>query len=299
MKRRFTTLDVFTAERFAGNPLAVVQDGEGLDAKVMQAIAREFGLPETVFVLPAADPLHAARVRIFTPASELPFAGHPTVGCAALLGLTKDPTKPQPLTLEEQIGLVRCHVTPRAKDIAHARFELPVLPRKMAWQPDIVAVSAALGVSPDDIDERRFKLEKWSAGVDMFMVPVKGPGVLATVRPEVSKWEAAFGPSGPRAVYVFCAQGELPAKSYRARMFAPLLGVHEDPATGAAAAAFAGALTVHGGLAAGTHQIVIAQGREMGRPSTIQLEMQLDRDQLVAGSIAGDAVMVTQGMLSA
>ncbi len=91
MQRRFYTLDVFTEERFAGNPLAVVQDGDGLDARCMQAIAREFNLPETVFVLPAADPAHTARLRIFTPAMELPFAGHPTVGCAVLLGLLSIP----------------------------------------------------------------------------------------------------------------------------------------------------------------------------------------------------------------
>ena len=299
MKRRFTTLDVFTAERFAGNPLAVVQDGEGLDAKVMQAIAREFGLPETVFVLPAADPSHAARVRIFTPATELPFAGHPTVGCAALLGLLSSPSQPKALILEEQIGLVRCHVDPRGSEIAHARFELPVLPRKMDWDANMAAVSAALGVSPSDIDAPRFKLEKWSAGVDMFMIAVNGPAVLAAVRPDISRWEDAFGKSGPRAAYVFCPQGALPANIYRARMFAPLLGIPEDPATGAAAAAFAGVLTVHGRLGAGVNNIVIEQGHEMGRPSTIHLEMQVDRAQLVACSIAGDAVIVTQGTLSA
>ncbi len=298
-KRRFTTLDVFTGERFAGNPLAVVQDGEGLDPQRMQAIAREFGLPETVFVFPAADPAHTARLRIFTPATELPFAGHPTVGSAALLGLLNDPAQPRALILEEQIGLVRCEVTPRGNEIAHARFELPVLPRKMAWEPDIAAVSAALGILPTDIDGARFTLEKWSAGVDMFMIAVNGPAVLAAVRPDISRWEDAFGKSGPRAAYVFCPQGALPANIYRARMFAPLLGIPEDPATGAAAAAFAGVLTVHGRLGAGVNNIVIEQGHEMGRPSTIHLEMQVDRAQLVACSIAGDAVIVTQGTLSA
>jgi trans-2,3-dihydro-3-hydroxyanthranilate isomerase len=130
-KRRFATLDVFTAERFAGNPLAVVRDAEDLEPKLMQAIAREFGLPETVFVLRAGDPAHAAWMRIFTPAAELPFAGHPTVGCVALLGLMTSPAQPRDLTLEEEIGLVRCHVEPRGKDVAHARFDLPALPRKL------------------------------------------------------------------------------------------------------------------------------------------------------------------------
>jgi trans-2,3-dihydro-3-hydroxyanthranilate isomerase len=299
MKRRFTTLDVFTGERFTGNPLAVVQDSEGLDPQIMQAIAREFGLPETVFVFAAADPGHTARLRIFTPATELPFAGHPTVGCAVLLGLLNNPKEPRALTLEEQIGIIRCHVTPRGNEIAHARFEVPVLPRKMAWEPDTSAVAAALRISPNDIDGARFKLEKWSAGVDMFMIAVSGPAVLAAARPDISRWEDAFGKAGPRAAYVFCSQGALPAKTFRARMFAPLLGIHEDPATGAAAAAFAGVLTVHGGLGAGSHKIIIEQGHEMGRPSMIHLEMQMDGARLVAASIAGDAVIVTQGTLNA
>jgi len=295
MKRRFATLDVFTAERFAGNPLAVVQDGEGLEAKLMQAIAREFGLPETVFVLRAGDPAHTARVRIFTPAAELPFAGHPTVGCAALLGLLASPVQPTDLTLEEQIGLVRCHVVPRGKDIAHARFELPALPRKLEWEPDAAAVAAALGISAGDIDAARFRLEKWSAGVDMFMIAVNGVDVLGGVRPDLSRWENAFGKSGPRAVYVFCPQSASPTTTYRARMFAPLLGIPEDPAT---AAAFPGVLAAHGGLGTGKHDIVIEQGREMGRPSTIHLEMQIENNRLVAAAIAGDAIIVAEGMLS-
>jgi trans-2,3-dihydro-3-hydroxyanthranilate isomerase len=299
MKRRFTTLDVFTRERFTGNSLAVVQDGEGLDPPLMQVIAREFGLPETVFVLPAAEPAHTARLRIFTPATELPFAGHPTVGCAALLGLLSSPEEPRDLILEEQIGIIRCHVIPRGKEIAHARFELPVLPRQLAWEPDRPAIAAALRISPNDFDDARFSLEKWSAGIDMFMIPVNAPAVLASVRPDVSRWEDAFGKAGPRAAYVFCPQGALPATTFRARMFAPLLGIHEDPATGAAAAAFAGLLTMHGELGSGSHEITIEQGQEMGRPSVIQLEMQVDGARLLASSIAGDAVIVMQGTLSA
>jgi trans-2,3-dihydro-3-hydroxyanthranilate isomerase len=201
--------------------------------------------------------------------------------------------------LEEQIGIIRCHVTPRGNEIAHARFEVPVLPRKIAWEPDMSAVAAALSTSPNDIDDARFKPQKWSAGIDIFMIPVKGPAVLAGVRPDVSRWEHAFGRAGPRAAYIFCPQGALPAKTFRARMFAPLLGIPEDPATGSAAAAFAGVLAVHGRLGSGSHKIVIEQGHEMGRPSMIHLEMLIEHAQLVASSIAGDAVIVMQGTLSA
>ena len=233
------------------------------------------------------------------PATELPFAGHPTVGTAVVIALSRRNRKPQDLILEEQIGLVRCHVTPKGKDLAHARFALPVLPRQLGWKADPTAIAAALGISPADIDSGWFAPEKWSAGIDMCMVPVKSAAALAGASPDVSGWEDAFGQSGPRAVYVFCRHGDLPATSFRARMFAPFLGVREDPATGSAAAALAGVLTAHGGLGAGAHKVIIEQGREMGRPSTIELELKIDGAKLTAASIGGDAVIVSQGTLKA
>jgi trans-2,3-dihydro-3-hydroxyanthranilate isomerase len=302
MQRRFTTLDVFTAERFSGNPLAVVHDSDGLDTKRMQAIAREFGLPETVFIRPAADPAHTACLRIFTPAAELPFAGHPTVGTAALLALMNNHGAPARLILEEQIGAVQCDAVTRGSELAHARFELPVLPRQLAWEANLSVVAAALSLAPQDIDCRVFKPEKWSAGIDVCLVPVNGPAALARVRPDVSRWTDAFGTSGPRVVYPFSPQTStdpLPTTTFRARMFAPLLGIHEDPATGSAAAAFAGLLAAHGTFPSETHKIAIEQGFEMGRPSLIRLEMQMDGGQLTAASIAGDAVIVAQGTLEA
>src|SRR5262249_11986304 len=300
MQRRFTTLDVFTAERFAGNPLAVVHDSKGLDSKRMQAIAREFGLPEPVFVHPAADPAHSARLRIFTPAAELPFAGHPTVGTAALLALMNKQNAPVRLLLEEKIGLVHCEAVTRGADLAHARFKLPVLPRKGAWEADHFAIAAALNLAPDDIGCVGFGPEKWSAGVDICLVPVNGLSALARVRPDISRWQDGFGTSGARVVYLFTPQNSTASgNTFRARMFAPLLGLHEDPATGSAAAAFAGLLAARGRFSAGVHKIAIEQGYEMGRPSLIHLEMRIDSGELTAASIAGDAVVVTEGTLNA
>src|SRR5687767_3155765 len=130
MRRRYFTLDVFTTQRFAGNPLAVVLDSDGLDTAAMQTIAREFNLPETVFVYPPADPKHRARVRIFTPGRELPFAGHPTVGTAVLLAHLDRDGQPGAAAfgLKEQVGVVTCVAEVESEQGGHARFRLPRLP---------------------------------------------------------------------------------------------------------------------------------------------------------------------------
>src|SRR4051794_18605075 len=127
MRRRFVTLDVFTEKRFAGNPLAVVLEPDGLDTVAMQTIAREFNLSETVFVQPPENAAYRAKLRIFTPANELPFAGHPTVGMAVLLGRLDGGTQPRDFVMELGIGPVRCKVTPSA-DGGRAVFHLPKLP---------------------------------------------------------------------------------------------------------------------------------------------------------------------------
>src|SRR5438132_12578265 len=127
MRRRFTTLDVVTDRRFAGNPLAVVLEAEGLETAAMQAIAREFNHPETVFVLPPAEPTHRARLRIFTPARELPFAGHPTVGTAVLLARLDGGSGTRDIVLEEDVGIVPCTVELVGDRGGRARFGLPQL----------------------------------------------------------------------------------------------------------------------------------------------------------------------------
>src|SRR5262245_38381966 len=147
MRRHFVTLDVFTDTRFAGNPLAVVTDAQGLDGDAMQAIAREFNLAETVFALPPADPTHRASLRIFTPAMELPFAGHPTVGTAVLLG----GEAPCTIVLEEKIGAIRCEVEPLGDGCGFARFDLPKLPEEVGQAPDAGKIAGALGLAAGDL----------------------------------------------------------------------------------------------------------------------------------------------------
>jgi trans-2,3-dihydro-3-hydroxyanthranilate isomerase len=297
MQRRFTTLDVFTAQRFAGNPLAVVRDSEGLDTAAMQAIAREFNLPETVFLLPPSDPSRAARLRIFTPGGELPFAGHPTVGTAVLFGLD-DETR-RTAVLEEAIGPVRCAIEKLGPDRGRARFDLPRLPERVGETGEASAVAAALGLALDDLGCEDFAPGRWSAGLEFSMIPVRGLDAIGRSRCDPAHWEEAFGASGPRAVYLYCRETVEAGRAFHARMFAPHLGIPEDPATGSAAAALAGVIARYGGLAEGEHLFTIEQGYEMGRPSILHLGITLSTGRVTAASIGGDAVVVSNGIMEA
>jgi trans-2,3-dihydro-3-hydroxyanthranilate isomerase len=260
----------------------------------MQAIAREFSHPETVFVLPPSDPAHRARVRIFTPARELPFAGHPTVGTAVLLGRIDGGGAAREIVLEEGIGAVRCIVEPIGDLHGRARFTLPQLPAEAGPAPDDATIAAALGLSVADIGFRAFRPSRWSAGNPLTFVPVARLGGVADYRLDPSKLIAAFGDS---PVYLFCGECVEPSHAFHARMFAPALGVHEDPATGSAAAAFAGLLAARGGLADGEHAFAIEQGYEMGRPSVMGLALAIAGGRLVSASVGGDAVVVTEGTI--
>jgi trans-2,3-dihydro-3-hydroxyanthranilate isomerase len=290
MRRRFATLDVFTDRRFAGNPLAVVLDADALDAAAMRAIAREFNHPETVFVFAPADPAHRARVRIFTPARELPFAGHPTVGTAVLLG-ARDGGRD--LVLEEGIGPVRCTLESMRGGGGSARFTIPQLPTEAGATADVAAITSALSLAPGDIGEGR--PARWSAGLPFTFVPIASLSAMARCRPDLARFDAAFGASG--AAYVFCNETAEAGHHFHARMFAPGMGVPEDPATGSAAAAFAGVLARR--LSDGTHTVTIEQGYEMGRPSLIHLTAEVAAGRLISASIGGDAVIVTEGTIEA
>jgi trans-2,3-dihydro-3-hydroxyanthranilate isomerase len=302
MRRRFVTLDVFTDRPFAGNALAVVLEAARLDDAAMQAIAREFNLSETVFVLPATDPRHRARLRIFTPAHELPFAGHPTVGTAVLLGQIDGGAEPRTIVLEEGIGPVRCHVE-ALRDGAQgaggfARFNLARLPQPVGSQPDSRLVAAALGLDPDDLGFGNFVLAAWSAGNPLTFVPVRGRRAVAQSRPDLGRWDAAFA-GAPGKAFVFCAEPVEAKNAFHARMFAPTSGILEDPATGSAAAALAGMIADRAGLGDGDHEFAIEQGHAMGRPSLIMLALTIKGGKLASGSVGGHAVTVSEGSIEA
>ncbi len=297
MRRRFVTLDVFTNTRFAGNPLAVVLDPDGLDTAAMQTIAREFNLSETVFVFPPADKANRAKIRIFTPVSELPFAGHPTVGTAVLLGRIEGGTHARDFVLELNIGLVPCTVTPAEPDCGHARFDLPRLPEDVGVPADDAAIAAALGIDLADIGLDGMKVARWSAGAPYTMVPVRSLDAIKRCRVNSALWDKAFGFDAHAAAYMFCRESAMADSSFHTRMFAPRQGVPEDPATGSAAAAFAGYLVSAGAHGDGRHSLVIEQGFEMGRPSLIELTLQIAGAKLTGAAIGGGAVAVIEGTI--
>ena len=299
MRRRFVTLDVFTTRRFAGNPLAVVLEAQGLDTPAMQAIAREFNHPETVFVLPPDDPAHRARLRIFTPAAELPFAGHPTVGTAVLLGRIDGGEGQREIVVEEGVGPVRCRTAMVDRDMGRASFALPRLPEDCGPAPDAAAAAAALSLDPADIGLQDFAPARWSAGMAQNFIPVRSLAAIERARPHAERFGPAFMIEGRDVAYLYCTDVAETGHDFHARMFAPALGVREDPATGSAAAAFAGLLAASGRYADGEHVVRIEQGYEMGRPSVIELALMLRGGKLAAATVGGGAVVVTEGAIEA
>jgi trans-2,3-dihydro-3-hydroxyanthranilate isomerase len=302
MDYRFHTLDVFTTERFGGNPLAVVLDADPLSSAQMQAVAREFGLSETVFVLKSSQPAHTAKVRIFTPTSELPFAGHPTVGTAILmaeLAATRndmtDRDQDSLVVLEEAIGTVRIGVRRRKGVAAFAEFDAPRLPGPIGEPPSAERIATTLGLMANEIGFENHRPTAYSAGLPFVFVPIRGLNEIARIRIQPQHWSDTYADKG--ALFAYCRETVHTRSAFHARMFAPGLGVTEDPATGSAVAAFAAAVHRFDGTPDGQTRLVIEQGFEMGRPSHITLELQVLAGALKGVRIGGHAVGVLEGRI--
>lgn len=298
MRRRFITLDVFTRRRFTGNPLGMVFDSDGLDTQAMQTIAREFNYSETVFIAPPQDPGHRASMRIFTPSSELPFAGHPTVGAAVGLARASGGSE-QSFVIAEKIGPVACDVRLHDRESGFAEFKLPQLPQPAGDLPDAAALAAGLGLAPADIDVEAFPPSRWSAGVPFAIVAVRSLEAAGRARPSGEAFTQAFGQGGPAKAYVVCEEAAEAEHQLHVRMFAPGIGVAEDPATGSALAAFSGLYVAHKRPADGVHKLAIEQGYEMGRASVLHLTLDVAGGALREAAIGGDAVVVTEGVIEA
>ncbi len=300
MGRAYRLLDVFTDRALAGNPLAVVLDAAGLDAAAMQAIAAEFNLSETVFVLPAEASGSRAGLRIFTPARELPFAGHPAVGTAVCLALLDPPAQgpqEQSFALEAPAGRIQCRAAADGARQGHASILLPVLPSRADPAVDPVLAAETLGVQPADVGFDGHAVGVWSAGVPFLLVPLKTGQAVARSQVVAPLWPKLHARAGTHGVFVYSRECTWPAHQFHARMFAPGLGITEDPATGAAVAALAGQIAAAETPGEGRHRVIVEQGFEMGRPSLITLDLLIEAGRLREAALGGSAVLVGEGRL--
>lgn len=307
--RFYEIYDVFTEKALSGNPLAIVHDSEGLDDATMLAIAREFNLSETVFVASAVNPLHTASIRIFTPDYELNFAGHPTVGTAVALAYKNcNGQKPQTdliMTLEEKVGPVRVAVhcagsgDTEGQSAAFAEFDLPRLPERVNITVEKEQAAAALRLNTHEIGFENHVPSVWSGGKPFVLVPVKNMIAAAKVVVDPVFVEDHMQAFEGRAIpfYIYTRETRLFESNYHARMFTSGKHVYEDPATGSAVAAFAGAINEFDQPVDGLTQLWIEQGIQMGRPSRIRLELDVAAKKLTGARIGGSAVKVAEGYL--
>ncbi len=264
----------------------------------MQRIAREFNLSETVFVFEPRNPIHSARIRIFTPGRELPFAGHPTIGAACLIGEVRAPSlidaQDLRVVLEEEVGDVVCLVRHRVGRALAADFTLPRLPERLEHAPPPTAeIAEGLGLTESDIGFDRHEPSLFSAGAPFLFVPVRSLAAIARARPGRMPWTENAGP----ATYLYTREVVDRGAAFHARMFGGGWGVPEDPATGSAAAAFAGVTLAFDRPQDGEHVLTIEQGLEMGRASLIVLGFEVRDAALRSASIGGSAVIVSSGAL--
>jgi trans-2,3-dihydro-3-hydroxyanthranilate isomerase len=302
MELEFYTLDVFTTSRFAGNPLAVVLGADGLSGAQMQEIAREFNLSETVFVQKAQNPAHSAKIRIFTPVAEMPFAGHPTVGTAALLAELRAAETGSGttalVTLEENIGLVRVGVRMAANAATFAEFDAPKLPEEVSGVAAGEVLAAAVGLIPGELGFANHRPTRFSSGPVFTFIPVASLEVIGKASPNLGHWAAAFGDEGGDGAFLYTPRTVHATSHYHARMFAPTHGIMEDPATGSAVAGFAGVVAKFDGLRNGTHKRQVEQGLEMGRASYIALTVEVEDNALGNVRIGGSAVRISHGRMT-
>lgn len=292
-KLNFVLLDVFTSTRLEGNPLAVVCDADGLLDNEMQAIAREFNLSETVFLMRAASERNTAAARIFTPLVELPFAGHPTVGAAIVLG-RRD--KVPVVRIEEKVGVITALVEKDRDGHAWSRFGLPRIPEEVTPAPSVHNIAMALGIHAEDIGCGLYKPAVFTAGVLYYLVPVRNAKVLRDLKLERRGWQAIF-PRERSSVYVFTETPEEADNDFAARMFSPGAGLVEDPGTGSAVAALMGLVARNASFDDGQGEFIVRQGVEIGRPCRIHMQLRKEHGVLTHGGVGGNAVIVGEGAL--
>jgi trans-2,3-dihydro-3-hydroxyanthranilate isomerase len=277
--RRYTVVDVFTDVPLEGNPVAVFTDASGLDATVMQRAARELNLSETVFLFRAEDRQAQLRTRIFTPATELPFAGHPILAAAFVVGRSMGSPV---VRLETGLGVVPVTlVRPDGGAPTYGEMDQPI-PSPETFEA-VDELIAALGAAPA---HGALAIEAYRNGPAHVYVELPSPDAVAALRPDMGALERL----GEYGVNCFAGAQE----RWKTRMFAPALGVPEDPATGSAAGPLALHLARHGRIEFGT-EIEIVQGVEIGRPSRLYARVEGSHDAIERIVVGGSAVIVARG----
>ena len=307
----FHTLDVFTNRTFGGNPLGVFTDATHLATELMQRIAREMNLSETVFLGPPETAKGAARVRIFTPGVEVPFAGHPTVGSAIFLA-SRDRSEQVlddrgngeiTLVLEENVGPVPVRVRLENHEPVFAQFTTALLPEHRPSPHSTSEVAAMVGLEESELGSigasaGTLVTEMVSCGLPYFMIPVRTIDAVRRSALDMGLWKRMLADTWAHHVYLLCMEGEGDGVDVRVRMYAPGSGVPEDPATGSAAAALGGYLAKADGREGGTLSWTVEQGLEMGRPSLLYVEADRAAGETTAVRVGGRAVAVSHGVMT-
>jgi trans-2,3-dihydro-3-hydroxyanthranilate isomerase len=301
---KFYQADVFTGQPFGGNPVAVFPDAEGLTDDQLQRIAREMNLSETVFVFPPTDPAAAARLRIFTPTQEIPFAGHPVLGTFYVLAHLKRISIQDGITRVMQecnIGLYPIEVHADQGSVVRVVMAQPKpeFLDPIAAIDELYLIATALGIPKHVIVDAKWPLQVVSTGLPVLIVPVRTLTAARSITPDASAIIKICERFGANGIMVFTTVTVESFTSVHARMFAPKIGILEDPATGSAGGAL-GAYLVHNGVVevGPTTEILIEQGYEIDRPSRILVQVKSEDDVIQGVMVGGQCVMVVEGTLS-
>jgi trans-2,3-dihydro-3-hydroxyanthranilate isomerase len=300
-KVEFIQADVFTNRPFTGNPLAIIPDGSGLTGEQMQAIAREMNLSETTFVLPPTDPKAQFQLRIFTPAAEVPLAGHPVVGTFFILAERGH------IKLQEQPTRIfqQCKAGTLPVDIHHqeGRVEKVVMtqaePQFLGESRDKKLIASAVGLAEDDVLPDDLPAQVVSTAMPQLIVPARGLKEMEKIELDLVTMKKIFRSLETDCFMIFARETVHSESDVHARMFAPFFGVPEDPATGSASGALGAYLVRHRLITevAPTAHIVVEQGYEMGRPSTIHVEVDGEPGSPGEVRVGGQAVEVAEGVM--
>lgn len=297
MQRRYVTTDVFTDRAFGGNPLAVVLDATGLTTAQMQSLAREFNYSETTFVLPPADPAHAAQVRIFTPSEELPFAGHPNVGTAVVLARRLAQPCPTRLVFEEAAGLVALTLDVRDGEPVGAELTAPT-PFARGATVDAERLAVSLGLDRASVATGRHPPVQASCGLPFLIAELASRDALRRARPHGETLPALLTEARASGVFVYTHDAAGQGCDLQSRMFFPLDSFVEDPATGSANVALAGLLASCAAEADLDASWQVGQGFDMGRPSLLRIGASKRGGRVVATRVGGRCVEMMQGTLT-